>query len=596
MISRPAYLFLALFLGSLSLASAVPVPVPEGGKSMLAGSKLHGVVPKNGEATATHETKADLDDVWRIAITKTPPNSWSVQLGIRVTGSIKEGDRCLLAFQARAAEGKKATGATNVEIQEPPDYFKVGQGAFSVGTEWTPVYTSFIASKTVPDGKGSVAIHLGGALQTIEIAQVQLLNYGPDFDLAKLPRARMTYEGREANAPWREAALARIEKLRKGTLNLAVVDAAGQPVADAEVHAELQRNAFGFGAAVTAKWLTDPTADGEKYRAIVDQQFSRVVFENDLKPFAWENYDKAKPTGSFRKAWLDQSFAWLAERNISVRGHYLAWAPFEPWSEKLKDQPQAIREKVLAQMRERTPIVGDRVMEWDALNHPAAWEKGICIDTVLGEAFYTEIFQEARKLTKLPLWINEDQVFRPGRQQEEYFTCIQKLLAAGVKIDGIGNQAHFHGSFLPSPEELLANSDRFAKLVPVLQITEFDINTDGDDQLAADFTRDLLILCYSHPAYTGFVMWGFWEGSHWKPETALWRQDWSEKPSAKVWQEWVTGHWKTKSTVTSNTKGLATLSGHFGRYEITVSKHGKTTKQRVEFLKGQTGTIKVIVP
>ena len=177
-------------------------------------------------------------------------------------------------------------------------------------------------------------------------------------------------------------------------------------------------------------------------------------------------------------------------------------------------------------MREMVPVVGDRVTEWDALNHPAGWEKGICIDTVLGSDFYTEVFKEARKLTKLPLWINEDQVFRPGRQQEEYYAGIQKLIADGVKLDGIGNQAHFHSSFLPSPREMLANSDRFAKLVPALQLTEFDVNTNGDEQLAADFTRDVLITTFSHPAYTGMVMWGFWEGAHWKPDTALWRKDW----------------------------------------------------------------------
>jgi GH35 family endo-1,4-beta-xylanase len=247
-------------------------------------------------------------------------------------------------------------------------------------------------------------------------------------------------------------------------------------------------------------------------------------------------------------------------------------------------------------MRDEVPTVGDRVCEWDALNHPAAWEKGICIDTVLGKEFYTEVFKEARKLTKLPLWINEDQVFRPGRQQEEYYEIIQGLITAGAKPDGIGNQAHFHSSFLPSPEDLLKNSDRFAALVPALEITEFDVNTNGDEALAADFTRDLLITCFSHPAYTGFVMWGFWEGAHWKPETALWRKDWSEKPSAKVWKEWVCGKWKTDAAAKCDKDGKATLSAFYGRYEITVSKDGKSSTKEVDFAKGQDQNIKLVLP
>ena len=592
----PLFLLLGFLFSNPSSSSAIVSAYPEGGKNLLDHGKPNAVLPKGGEAKASHAQDDNMGEVWRFEITQQPPTSWSVQLGIPVAGSIQEGDRCLLTFWARAIESKKgkASGATNVEIKDA-DYFKVGHGAFSVGKNWMQVYSPFIASKTVPDGKGGVAIHLGGEIQTIEIAAVQLLNYGKDYDFAKLPRPVNTYDGREADAPWRAEALARIEKIRKGELKIEVVDAADKPVSGAEVHAVLKRHAFGFGSAVTAKMMIDPSPDGEKYRAIVDECFSKVVFENDLKPFAWDDYKADKQTSSFRKPWLDQSLTWFAEHHIPVRGHYMAWGPFEPWSQKLKDNPQAIREKVLASMTEKVPVVGDRVAEWDALNHPAAWEKGICIDTVLGDAFYAEIFKEARKLTKLPLWINEDQVFRPGRQQEEYFHIIEKLLASGVKIDGIGNQAHFHASFLPSPVELLKNSDRFAALVPALQLTEFDINTDGDDQLAADFTRDLLIVCFSHEAYTGFVMWGFWEGAHWKPETALWKKDWSEKPNAKAWKDWVCGKWKTDATVKSDAKGLATVPGFLGRYEVKLSKDGKTTTQEVVMEKGSEGSVKIIL-
>ena len=34
--------------------------------------------------------------------------------------------------------------------------------------------------------------------------------------------------------------------------------------------------------------------------------------------------------------------------------------------------------------------------------------------------------------------------------------------------------------------------------------------------------------------------------AHWKPETALWRKDWMEKPSAKVWRDLVCNQWRTR--------------------------------------------------
>jgi hypothetical protein len=110
------------------------------------------------------------------------------------------------------------------------------------------------------------------------------------------------------------------------------------------------------------------------------------------------------------------------------------------------------------------------------------------------------------------------------------------------------------------------------------------VNTNGDEALAADFTRDLLITCFSHPAYTGFVMWGFWEGSHWKPETALWRKDWSEKPAAKVWKEWVGGKWKTDVCLKSDKEGKVAFRGFYGRYEVTVTGNGASCMTEVELM------------
>lgn len=585
---------LALFWCVNAVAS--DIVLPPGGQDMLKNG-AQAFMPKNpDEATfkVLHANDAPWAEFWRFDVKKRPANSWDVQLSAKVSGQITKGDKCLLLFHVRAVEGK-AAGAAGVEVRNPPEYPKLGSTQFRVGTKWEPVILSFVANEEGPDGKCAVSIHLGGEVQQVDIGGLRLLNYGPDFDLHKMPQPRFTYEGREPEAPWRKEALARIEKHRKGTFTLAIVDENGKPIANTEVRAVLKRHAFGFGSAVTAKMLSDTSPDGERYRAIVDECFSRVVFENDMKPSPWLEAKKPDAKGSYRKEWLDQSLAWLAERQFSVRGHYLCWAPFEPWSEKLKDQPQAIREQVLANMREITTAIGDRASEWDALNHPAGWEANSCIDRVLGGAFYAEVFREARKLTPQPLWINEDQVFRPGRQQDEYFQIIEKLIASGVKPDGIGNQAHFHCSFLPSPVEMLENSDRFAKLVPALQITEFDVNTNGDETLAADFTRDILITTFSHPAYTGFVMWGFWEGAHWKPETALWRKDWSEKPAAKVWRDLVCGQWRTDERLMSDAKGLAKLNGFFGRYDIVVNGKSGPHTIRVDLSHAAKAPVKVLL-
>lgn len=597
-----ATLFVTLGLNATAFSALLSTAkIPVGGRDMLKTEGNGGsrpVLPNEpGIATAQELTTSGVPFTksWEFNITQQPANIWSVQLGAAASGTINKGDKCLLVFYARAVDGK-AKGTAHVEVKIAPSYPKAGSAGFTAGKDWAPVIVRFIAKESGEEGKLGVAIHIGTGVQKLEIGGLRLLNYGPDFPIEKLPFPYIYYEGREPEAAWRKEAEARIEKHRTGEFVINIVDAQGKPVSDAQVNALLKRHDFGFGSAVTANMLSQQTPEGSKYRTIVDECFSRVVFENDLKPFAWEEAKDPNAKGSFRKAYLDQAFGWLSGKNIGVRGHYLCWGPFEPWSTGLKDKPQAIREKVFGYMKEVLPVVGNRVQEWDALNHPAGWEVAGGINTVLGEGFYTEVFREARKLTELPLWINEDQVMRPGRQQEDYYNMIKKLLADGVKIDGIGNQAHFDSSFLPSPKEIMANSDRFAALAPALQITEFDVTTNGDEELAGDFTRDMLITCFSHPAYTGFIMWGFWEGAHWKPETALWRKDWSEKPAARVWRELVTRRWRTDLTTFSDQKGQVDVRGFYGRYEVKITKNDKTFTTAVTFKKGGNLTQQVKMP
>ncbi|MDB6120651.1 MAG: hypothetical protein JWO08_4432 [Verrucomicrobiaceae bacterium] len=571
MLTKTAF-FLLLFSSIFHIAKA-NVKVPEGGHEINL-AKPSAVLPKEpGIATSSslESPNAPGKSVWRFEIQNQPVNAWSVQLGATVQSDIKQGDRCLLLFHARAVNGNKAFGAANVERREPPDFSKLGRTEFKVGPKWEEVVMPFIASGNAVLGKTGVAIHLGGEVQSIELSGIRLLDYGPDFAFEKLPQPSVSYEGREPDAAWRKAALERIEKIRKGDFTLEVVDKDGKPQPNIGVHVSLKRHAFGFGTAVTAKWLNDESEDGKKYRDIVSSMFSKVVFENDLKPFAWAAEKDPKSTGGYRKEWIDKGLAWCAEQHIPVRGHYLMWGPWEPWSKELKDKPEILRQQIWDHMVEKLPVVGDRVVEWDCVNHPAGWEANACIDTVLGRGVYANFIKATRQHTKLPLWVNEDQMFRSGRQQEEYAAIIDGLVKDGAAPDGIGNMAHFHSSFLPSPEDMLRISDQFAKLVPHLQITEYDITANGDEKLAADFTRDILITAFSHPAYTGFVMWGFWEGSHWKPETALWRKDWSPKPAAEVWKHWVTETWRTDETLKTDAEGKASVRGFFGRYDVTVN-------------------------
>lgn len=587
---KSGILFCHLLLGWMFVWPACGADLPEGGREMLPSPEVKAYVSKTPESGGSAETVPvagkSFGRAQRVIIPKRPARAWDIGARALLAGPMMDGDTGVITFEARAlpmpgqAAGEAAAeGAVMLEEALPPNYPKAAQMGFRCGPEWQTYYLPFRTDRSLMEGKGTLVFHLGLQAQALEFGPVHVFNYGSAIALKDLPRTTATYPGRNADAPWRKEALERIAKIRTAPLTIRVTDAGGQPLAAARVSLRQLRNAFGFGSAVTAKMLTAEGAEGDHYRKVVSENFSRVVFENDMKMLPWEESAKNAEGADYRRDSTLKACDWLKSQEIGIRGHYLCWAPWEKWSDELRAEPDRIKSRILNHIPVVAREVGDRVMEWDAINHLAGWDKNI--DEVTGLDFYDEVWRACRAATKLPLWVNEDQVFRPGRQQEDYFARIQKLITDGCKPDGIGNQAHFDSSYLPAPQHMLAVSDRFAALVPALQITEFDVLTGGDEALEADFLRDCLILCYSHPAYTGFLTWGFWEGAHWKPDAALWRKDWSEKPAATVWRDLVSTQWATRAEGSTNAEGNYSTAAHFGIYEVTASANGKTKTTRV---------------
>ncbi len=143
--------------------------------------------------------------------------------------------------------------------------------------------------------------------------------------------------------------------------------------------------------------------------------------------------------------------------------------------------------------------------------------------------------------------------------------------------DGIGFMGHFGATSLTPIEDLYKVFDRFAGLIPNLQCTELDVQVGNDEQLQADYLRDVMTISFSHPAFQAVVMWGFWEGRHWKPDAALYRKDWSIKPAGEVWKELVFSQWWTDETGKTDGNGTLGMRGFLGDYEISV-KHGVKEK------------------
>jgi endo-1,4-beta-xylanase len=498
----------------------------------------------------------------RIAITKSSPNPWNAQLRAPTTIAVKKGDVLLLAFSLRAVETHAESGevyANAIFERSAPPNNKALHVRCGAGRDWTPFSLPFVADADYAPGQAAAALHLGIGVQTLEVGDFRLVNYGTTVKLADLPRTKFSYAGRAPDAPWRKAAQERIEKHRKADLALHVTDATGRPLANADVRVRMTRHAFPFGSAVTAEMILREGPDAQRYRDEVVRLYNRVVMENDLKWGQWEqSRDRAL-----------KAIDWLRSKKIEVRGHNLVWpsAQFLPRDVlQLKNDPAALRKRIDDHITDEATALRGKVVEWDVINEPYT---NHALQDVLGNDEMIRWFKLARRADPTATLFLNDYPILTG-QSDPHFDGFLKTLNflkdGGAPIGGIGVQGHY-GETLPPPAQLLAGLDRLAKLNLPVAITELDVDT-ADEDLQADYLRDHMIACFSHPSVNEIIMWGFWEGRHWKPVAAPYRRDWSKKPAALAWEDLVFKQWWTDATVKTDANGRATLRGFLGDYEI----------------------------
>lgn len=378
----------------------------------------------------------------------------------------------------------------------------------------------------------------------------------------------LTIMAAQAQQPvWREAAEKRIDEIRKDTLTVRVVDAAGRPVAGANIKVTMTEHEFGFGTAVAARQLLGEGENSERYRQFIRDNFNMAVLENDLK---WPQWDRDREPAL-------EAVKWLREHGISrVRGHTLVW-PSWRWLPKelkaLEADPPALRERVRAHIEDIVTATRGTLVHWDVLNEPYS-EKDLM--RILGNQVMAEWFKEARRHdANTTMFINDYGILsergEKREHQDHYYQTIRDLLAQGAPLEGIGMQGHF--SEPTAPEKMLEILNRFGEFGLPIAITEFDFRTKDED-LQAQFFRDFLTLCFSHPRVKWFLMWGFWEARHWRPDAAMIRRDWSEKKNFAVWRELVYGRWWTRAEAVTDASGVALVRGYLGRHRVEAAREG----------------------
>jgi GH35 family endo-1,4-beta-xylanase len=512
---------------------------------------------------------------------------WDVQAQIPMPRDIAKGEVFLMRYWVRTLQTAHEShqGSLNVKIEQVNSpHAGVAGGAISFADGWTEMWARGEASADLPKGTTNIKIFAGDARQVVEIGGIEVWSFGVGHDLSSLPFTRMTYVGRELDAPWRKEAQKRIESLRTAPLSVQVVGRDGLPLPGARVEIEQTRNAFQFGI----EYRTGKVVDSKDpylavQREMIPKLFNTVVF-GDLK---WQpRLGEWGP--EFDPAFTIPALRWARDHDLSVRGHVMIWPGTEKdWGNLpgfIRDMkgnnpdPQAIQRLILSHIDEIAEGTAGFIDEWDVMNEPR--DNHALID-LCGYDAIAEWFKRAReRLPNVRLAVNDYSILSQrsdSTTHEIYEHYISELLKRGAPLDIICMQGYF-GMLMPTPERMLLTLDRFGRFGPMIRVSEFHMKGDDED-LKCDFLRDILIVLYSHPKVDGFNTWLGMQ-SFVNPDGSLTRL-------GQVYSDLVLKQWRTRASLTTDDKGTASVNGHLGRYRILVSTpDGRRGEQWLTLRKG----------
>ncbi len=223
-----------------------------------------------------------------------------------------------------------------------------------------------------------------------------------------------------------------------------------------------------------------PQIDGtdQEAAAIIKKQFSSVVAENCMKSMFLQPQE-----GKFFFDDADKFVDFGMKNNMFIIGHTLIWHSQLPkwfFSDKNgKDvSPEVLKQRMKSHITTVVSRYKGKVKGWDVVNE-AILEDGTYRKSkfyeILGEDFIPLAFQYAQEADpNAELYYNDYNEWYP-QKVKTVITMVEKLKSRGIRIDGVGMQAHV-GMDNPSIDEygkaILAYSNAGVKV----NITELEIS------------------------------------------------------------------------------------------------------------------------
>jgi endo-1,4-beta-xylanase len=231
--------------------------------------------------------------------------------------------------------------------------------------------------------------------------------------------------------------------------------------------------------------------------AIALRHFNSITPENLLK---WEAVHPEPDRYSFEPA--DRYVDLGRSHGMFVVGHVLLWHQQTPaWVFVGEGGKKLDRETALARLKSHIDAVAGRyrgrIGGWDVVNE-ALEEDGTLRKTpwleAIGEDYVEKAFAFAHEADpQAELYYNDYNLWKPAKR-DAAIRLVQGLKAKGLRVDGIGEQAHWgvDDPLLIAIDDALG-AMRAAGLVPLITELDMDVLPRDPDMWGADLTKKATI-------------------------------------------------------------------------------------------------------
>lgn len=246
---------------------------------------------------------------------------------------------------------------------------------------------------------------------------------------------------------------------------------------------EAYKNDFLIGTALNDQQIE------EKINAaavLIPQQFNTATPENIMKAEIihpkWDQYN-------FDLA--DKMVEYGKKHDIKINGHTLIWHSQLPrfmWGMKDAD---SVKKFFTDHINTVAGRYNGKIVSWDvvneALNEDGTMRKTIFLDKI-GDEYVTEAFRLAQAAApNTELYYNDYNNEQP-KKRAGCIALIKKIQAAGVRIDGVGIQGHWHLGKIPL-EDIEKSILEYSALGLKVMFTELDIEVLPRNFQGADVSQ-----------------------------------------------------------------------------------------------------------